>query len=209
DVAIFDCEGSEYTRTATRQNALNAYADAGGRIFASHYSYTYLDGVTGRTCSAGTCTRNRDCGGGSTCQSGHCTGSCGSNANCGTGGVCTPTLNNSASYDFDQTATWFGPYNNEGSTTTGIIDVSHSKGQAFDAWLGQVNAWSPTYGDGNISITDPREFVQSATPDITERFVYTEANHYATGLNATNSVQQYGFNTPVGAAPDAACGRVL
>jgi hypothetical protein len=209
DVAIFDCEGSEYTRTATRQNALNAYADAGGRVFASHYSYTYLDGVTGHTCSAGTCTRNRDCGGGSTCQSGHCTGSCSSNGNCGTGGVCSTTLNNSASYDFDQTATWFGSYNNEGPTTTGIIDVSHSKGQAFNTWLGQVNAWSPTYGDGNISITDPREFVQAATPDITERFVYTEANHYAAGLNANNSVQQYGFNTPVGAAPDAACGRVL
>jgi hypothetical protein len=210
DVAIFDCEGAAYSRTSTRQNALNAYADAGGRIFASHYSYTYLDGATSdRSCNGvGTCASTANCGGNATCQSGHCVGGCSRNSHCGTGGACTYT-NKSSSYAFDETATWNGSYNDEGATTTGIIDVSHSKGQAFDAWLGYVGAWSPTYGDGNISITDPREFVQAATPGITERFVYTETDHYAPGLNKTNSIQQYGFNTPVGAASDSICGRVL
>jgi hypothetical protein len=184
DVAILDCEGSDYTRSAARQNTLNAFADAGGRVFASHYSYTYLDGVT-------SVDQNK-----------------------------APTaFNTSAAYKFDDTAVWFGPYNDEGSTTTGIIDLTNSKGQAFDAWLAATNALHPVFGDGYINIIDPRGFVKSLVSGVTDRFVYTQANHIVPGytaqstpsgdINVDDSIQQYSFNTPVGAAPDAVCGRVL
>lgn len=167
DMGILDCEGGARNHNA-HQAALHAYADAGGRVFASHYSYTYLDG----------------------------------------------------NGDFEDTATWDGQYNQEGTTTTGIVDVTHPKGQAFDAWLGNANALHPTYGDGYINIIDPRGFVQAVTPGITERFVYTQGTHVVPGfsgtgtqpngnINVADSIQQYSFNTPVGSAPEAACGRVL
>ncbi|MBS2029685.1 MAG: hypothetical protein JST54_17430, partial [Deltaproteobacteria bacterium] len=42
DLALFACEGDQYDKTTTElQNVLN-YANAGGRVFATHYSYTWL-----------------------------------------------------------------------------------------------------------------------------------------------------------------------
>ncbi len=42
DLVIFDCEGEEYDETsAALQNVLD-YANSGGRVFASHYSYVWL-----------------------------------------------------------------------------------------------------------------------------------------------------------------------
>jgi hypothetical protein len=42
DLVIFDCEGEEYDESpAALQNVLD-YANAGGRVFASHYSYVWL-----------------------------------------------------------------------------------------------------------------------------------------------------------------------
>jgi hypothetical protein len=42
DMTILACEGHGYTQAASDQAALRAYADAGGRVFATHYSYTWL-----------------------------------------------------------------------------------------------------------------------------------------------------------------------
>ncbi len=177
DVAVFDCEGKSISRTSnnsSRKTKLRAFANSGGRVFASHYSYTYLEGSeVGNT--------------------------------------------------FATTASFGGNQGAEAAAanpTTGIIDVSHAKGQAFDAWLGEANAHHPTYGDGYISIIDPRGYVTGVTAGTTERFVHTNANHIVPGypgtgaqpngdINVGTAVQQYSFNTPVGAAPEAACGRVL
>jgi hypothetical protein len=41
DMVIFDCEGGENDKTAAAQAAVMAYANAGGRVFASHYSYVW------------------------------------------------------------------------------------------------------------------------------------------------------------------------
>jgi hypothetical protein len=42
DMAIFECEGSEIPKpVAAKQNVIN-YANVGGRLFFTHYSYTYL-----------------------------------------------------------------------------------------------------------------------------------------------------------------------
>lgn len=175
DVAIFDCEGKEIgmgtsgtlvTRNRTRAAQLQNFANGGGRIFASHYAYTYLHQTT---------------------------------------------------TSFDGTATWGGNQSTEASAhnpTTGIIDLSHGKGQAFNAWLGDVNALHPTYGDGYISIIDPRGYVQAVSSSMTDRFVYTDANHivpapHNADINAQSAVQQYSFNTPLDVPADEACGRVL
>jgi len=158
DVAIFDCEGSANEHN-TYDPALHEYANAGGRVFASHYSYTYL----------------------------HDNG------------------------DFADTATWGGQQAGQSSTTTGIVDQSTNKGQAFDAWLGYTNSYSATYGNGYIDIQDPRYYVKAYNASDSEQFVYTDANAKvgSTNIDELSASEEYAFNTPVGADADNICGRVL
>jgi hypothetical protein len=157
DLGIFDCEGSANEHD-TYDPILKSWADRGGRVFASHYSYTYL--------------HDNDV--------------------------------------YANTATWNGSQNANGDTTTGIIDQTSGKGKAFNTWLGNVGAWSTDYGSGYIKITDPREFVQSVKTG-SERFVYTDSTVRlnSTQINQRTAVQQYSFNTPVGANADNVCGRIL
>jgi len=42
DLVIFDCQGQQYDQTTAAQSNIIQYANAGGRIFASHYSYVWL-----------------------------------------------------------------------------------------------------------------------------------------------------------------------
>ena len=157
DLSIFGCEGG-----ATEHNnydaALRTFANNGGRVFASHFAYTYL----------------------------HDNG------------------------NFKDTATW----GNTGSdtTTTGIIDKTSPKGGAFNSWLGNVGAFSPKYGNGYMDIQEPRYYAKSVL-GTSERFVYTDTSVKlgvpATQIDKQNSVQEYAFNTPVGADANNVCGRVL
>jgi len=41
DMVIFDCEGGEATETAAALRNVQTYANAGGRVFATHYSYVW------------------------------------------------------------------------------------------------------------------------------------------------------------------------
>jgi hypothetical protein len=47
DIVILSCEGDEHaeTKPATSLQALEAYANAGGRIFASHFHYYWFEGT--------------------------------------------------------------------------------------------------------------------------------------------------------------------
>ena len=42
DIGIFDCEGTANEHSNSYDAKLRAFAEAGGRVFASHYSYVYL-----------------------------------------------------------------------------------------------------------------------------------------------------------------------
>lgn len=44
DMIILDCVGSEQIKSATRRANMESFANAGGRIFASHYAYVWLYG---------------------------------------------------------------------------------------------------------------------------------------------------------------------
>jgi hypothetical protein len=46
DAVFFPCQGQSYPESTASQNAVMAYADAGGRIFATHYSYGWLNNAT-------------------------------------------------------------------------------------------------------------------------------------------------------------------
>ena len=157
DLGIFGCEGGANEHN-TYDAKLLSFANSGGRVFASHYSYTYL----------------------------HDNGT------------------------FANTATWGGPYKNNDTISTGIIDKTSPKGTAFNSWLGNTSSWSPTYGNGYISITDPRDYVKAVLGS-SERFVYTDSTVKINGsfIDKQTAVQEYAFNTPVGADANNVCGRVL
>ncbi len=163
DIAVFDCEGRANDHD-TYDTTLRSWADTGGRVFASHYSYKYLD-------DNGT---------------------------------------------FANSAAWGGtaPSGSSDTLTTGIIDksdpINNPKGVALNKWLGNVSAWSPTYGDGYISITDPRYYVKSVNAG-SERFIYTDTAARVNGAQIcdANGIEQYAFNTPFKAAANSICGRVL
>jgi hypothetical protein len=159
DMAIFDCEGAPNEHNSY-DAILRTWANGGGRVFASHYNYTFLHDDSG----------------------------------------------------FSGSATWGGASNGNGNTTTGIIDTSFAKGSSFNEWLGYAGAHHPTYGNGYISIADPRSYV-SAVGSSSERFVYTDsAFRFQPGnvqLSQQSAIQEYSFNTPYGANQNNICGRVL
>ncbi|MGO8760319.1 MAG: Ig-like domain repeat protein [Terracidiphilus sp.] len=43
DMVMFPCQGGQYLQTSAELTNLVNYAGAGGRVFATHYSYVYLD----------------------------------------------------------------------------------------------------------------------------------------------------------------------
>lgn len=79
-------------------------------------------------------------------------------------------------------------------TNPATIDQTFPKGKALADWLSAIGA-TPTPGQMNLTGTYAR-FTSAIAP--AQRWVYS----------ATTS-QTYSFNTPVGAAADAQCGRVV
>lgn len=97
---------------------------------------------------------------------------------------------------FQGTATWAPNSARPADPLTGIIDTSFPKGQAFDTWLGIVNALS---APGQIAIHVPRHDAVSVVAPA-QRWIYS---------TAPASLQHYTFNTPVGVPDDKQCGRVV
>jgi hypothetical protein len=58
DIVMLSCEGDEYanTKPASSLAALEAYANAGGRVFASHFHYYWFEGAGASTDFRGTAT---------------------------------------------------------------------------------------------------------------------------------------------------------
>ena len=148
DMVLLACQSMAITKNDADIDRLVAYANKGGRIFATHYSYTWLS--------------KRD--------------------------------------PFRTTATWSGNTTAFGPNV-GTVDTSFAKGQAFAEWLRHVGAGFGPPGVTQIQIAEPRGSV-SAVASTARRWITAT-------LGGTNYVQHYTFNTPVGAADDQQCGRVV
>ncbi len=97
---------------------------------------------------------------------------------------------------FSQTAAW---QTSSGQTpeSTAAIDTSFPKGQALAAWLGNFGAGTPL---STIPIYDVRhDYTAVVAPSQSWLSVADE------GIGSVH----FTFNTPVGAAPDSQCGRVI
>ena len=88
---------------------------------------------------------------------------------------------------------------------TGLIDTSFPKGQALSDWLVNVQA---SQNAGEIDIQAPQHTISTIDPELTTRWIYSEAPEVP-------GVQYFTFNTPIadaaGAPVDPAdqCGRVV
>jgi hypothetical protein len=151
DVVFFPCQAAPYTSShadaTSRANLVN-YANAGGRVFATHYSYVWL--------------------------------------------------NNQA--PFTGTATW-APDSTPPSPDpqTGFIDMTFPKGLLLAQWL-KLPAIGASTTLGQISLNTLRK-------DFTG--VVAPSQLWMTVKNPAVTPMHYTFNTPVGAAADKQCGRVL
>ncbi|MGH7297849.1 MAG: hypothetical protein ACRELB_23115, partial [Polyangiaceae bacterium] len=127
------------------------------------------------------CTKATQCGAGGACK----------------GGFCTSANNVTENPAYPGVATWHTLQNAQGSPETGTIDlVNNPKGAAFEQWLQIVG--SSAVGSGTVSL-DPVFHNSDAVTSPTQRWLYWGGS---TPIHFT-------FNTPVGAASAAQCGRAV
>ena len=151
DMVVLSCEGAEYgeTKPDASLQALLQYANAGGRIFASHFHYYWF---------------------------------------------------NHGPAPLPSTATWT-PGGNDIGTIRGTIDQTFPKGVAFAQWMKNTSALA---ADGTVRIEEARH---NANVDVAAN---KGSQPWITNADpAVPATQYFTFNTPLEAAPDAQCGRVV
>jgi hypothetical protein len=152
DMVVLSCEGDEnnITKDDDARKALRDYMDAGGRVFNSHFHYTWLK-------------------------------------------------NPPATNPLNATATWVD--NSDVGDKSTRIDVSFAKGQAFAEWM--VAAGGATVDANKNTNSDMKELRKNVTavPATSLRWIYEPDD--------SDAVKFYSFNVPLGAAPDAQCGRAV
>jgi hypothetical protein len=173
DIVILSCEGitAPATKPASALKAMHDYANAGGRVFASHWHRFWFD----------TAARNGEAAG-------------------------SPSPWDTAA---ERVADWHD--NDEpGDPSYGSLNTSFPKGQAMHDWLGQdsVSALCPIAGVcGNdqkdkLRIDQPRDNINSVNTDRATTWITFPAGNHTT-------YEYVSFNTPVPAADDQKCGRVV
>jgi hypothetical protein len=158
DMVILSCEGAEHneTKTPAAMENLRSYLDSGGRVFASHFHYTWFK---------------------------------------------------NGSAPLRTTASWVS--NADAPDQIVDIDTSFAKGNAFADWLVNVGASTTR---GTMPMTELRRNVTTVpatgAPDDTSRRWISANNASAQDRDAgAADTKFYSFNTPVGAAASAQCGR--
>lgn len=151
DVVLLSCEGGEFPNekpNASRQ-AMFEYANAGGRVFLSHWHKIWLDQG--------------------------------------------PDL-------FPEVVTFNDTDDDQDITAT--IDTSFPKGEALANWLVNVQG-STTLGQ--VDLLDAQNTAATENPAYARRWIYDPMDAFTNEV----SVKYVTANTPVGAAADAQCGRVV
>ncbi len=115
-------------------------------------------------------------------------------------------------HDFKQVADWFSMAAITGTTEAGLIDTSFPKGQLLREWMYRTG----TEPAGEFPINQTRGSIESINEDYATQWVWIESE----GMDLPGFggifpdpppelVQYFSFNSPVGAAPDNQCGRVV
>ena len=182
DMVLMSCEGSESmgrSITSTSKQAMFDYLNAGGRAFIEHYHYAWLRG-----------------------------GDEGPNLEKARKYPATPIAaaapwQSAVGEMMTGVAEWATEANTSldtGGDRNYQIDTTYPKGKDFAAWLVNVGASTTS---GTIPLIDVKNPAIEIMPGA-ERWIY-DANA-AVGATA---VPYFSFNTPVAAAPDQQCGRLV
>ncbi len=152
DAVLFPCVGGQSDQQAADQARVIQYANLGGRVFTTHYSYVWLYNAA----------------------------------------------------PFSSTATWDINHNSYMQQFTGVVDQTFAKGVALASWLQQPSVAASTML-GKIPVDVVRNDFSAVTVGApAQRWLYTQAPPDAAAFPI-----HYTFNTPVGAAANAQCGRVV
>jgi hypothetical protein len=182
DMLFFPCKGAEYQRTAAEQTNIINYANSGGRIFTTHFSYVWL--------------------------------------------FDDPPFQGTAQWDVNLC----DPYTSlDGCKTypgyppdqTGYINTAFPKGLTLATWLKDIGA-STTLGQipiGTLKLdicsgVESKLGCQADTPSQCAAGACGAVPPSQLWMHIEDSQigvwpMHYTFNTPIGAAPAAQCGRVL
>ncbi len=181
DVVVMDCEGHAHEEAATADARMREYVNKGGRLFASHWSYTWLhDNASGA--NVGTNVWQTGLSGAANFSG---AGSAGAESDIAYLSLGRPRANTNKVQNFSK---WLS---NEGAATLTTDNVTGA------ALTGQFN------------VTDPRDLAASANAGSDEWVYRTVKNGEARPHAAADtSVQQLSFNTPLGANAANVCGRV-
>lgn len=153
DVVMFPCQGSDsYLKGSTAQQNLLTFANTGGRVFTTHYSYVWLDPNTPFDSQF------------------------------------PPVVNwNVQQYSAD--------------SGIGTINTGFTDGATLAQWLQNAGA-SYQNTEGQVQIGALRHDFNNVIPP-------TQAWLTLNDSTGSSPIEQITFNTPVGAAASAQCGRVL
>jgi hypothetical protein len=154
DIVLLSCEGSE--TTSMNQQALFDYASAGGRVFGSHFHYSWF---------------------------------------------------NTGPFGADNLAKWTTGTQSMNNITADITTTLASgapfpKGVALKQWLGNVGGLNAA---GKLAISDSKHNANVTAANVPSQ-PWIVADSSASSPGAT---EYFTFNTPVGAAADKQCGRVV
>ena len=98
---------------------------------------------------------------------------------------------------FGEVATWDDGSDSIGENISALVDTSFPKGRAMSEWLAAVGA---STAPGSLVLgSDVKSTALTTIASVAQRWIY----------QTTPYVHYFTFNAPVGAAPEAQCGRFV
>jgi hypothetical protein len=185
DMVVFDCKGVYAPRPSEDRDRVLAYTDAGGRVFASHWSYDWLDDTGSLEMAAAWNKANNPP------LLAQATPECMSRA-CDTAYVSLPD----------------GPTMRSGANP--IKSVLYRNWLEWQGAL-SLDPQGALIDPPQLQIRDPRDVAGATVGQFTDEWLYRDGTDPAVSDTPDSSdprVQQLSFNTPYGSAEDAICGRV-
>ncbi len=179
DIVLLPCEGDHYEFTPTELKNLVDFTSGGGRLFATHYSYTALYSnytrITPQSAVYGW-------------------------GNAPVASYISPYYYATSPNSTNTTALW--DVDGAGfASTTAKVDETFAKGQAFASWLRLIGAAGGSTGNTTLTINEPRNDFTGVVSPRAQRWLYS--------TSSTTFPLHYTFNTPVNAAAANQCGRVV
>ncbi len=168
DAILLPCEGAAYDRQASGQTPyqnLISYVDSGGRVFTTHFGYTWLQYPAGKNY--------------------------------------VPAPDNWASLaDWSPTGPAMTSTVDTQDPLTGVVNTGFPKGAVYSQWLQNSGA---TTAPAQLTIHQGRQDLETIGKGV-QGWMTAQDTEYPAAPNYTNL---FTFNTPLGAAANAQCGRVV